>query len=256
MSDIGSLANCLMDSDTEELERSRRLRRDALIASLILEAALIAAMLLWPLLTPAVISHQYSWNPLPPYHGGGSTRPAHSPGATHHPVSPNKPHHPGSVAYQPPTIPGHLPQPMAPEEPSFNDDSYSGPGLGIPGVGPFIPGGGDDNPGPRINIEPPHVRHHDTTMKISEGVMQASLIHPVQPIYPPSAIALHLSGTVILRATIATDGTVQKLQVLSGNPVLARAAVDAVWQWRYRPTLLSGEPVEVETYITVNFVLQ
>lgn len=69
------------------------------------------------------------------------------------------------------------------------------------------------------------------------------------------ARTLHLSGTVRLRAIIATDGSVQNLEVLSGHPILAQAAKDAVRQWRYRPTLLSGVPVEVETYITVNFVL-
>ena len=66
---------------------------------------------------------------------------------------------------------------------------------------------------------------------------------------------MHLSGTVRLRAIIATDGSIQHLEVLSGSEILARAAVDAVRQWRYRPTLLSGVPVEIETYITVTFVL-
>jgi periplasmic protein TonB len=90
---------------------------------------------------------------------------------------------------------------------------------------------------------------------MSEGVMESALIHRVEPIYPQIARNLHLSGTVRLRAIIATDGSVQNLEVLSGHPILARAAKDAVSQWRYRPTLLSGVPVEVETYITVNFVL-
>jgi protein TonB len=58
------------------------------------------------------------------------------------------------------------------------------------------------------------------------------------------------------RAVIGTDGEVHSLEVLSGNPILAQAALAAVRQWRYRPTLLSGQPVEVETQITVNFVLE
>jgi periplasmic protein TonB len=85
--------------------------------------------------------------------------------------------------------------------------------------------------------------------------MESALIHRVEPLYPRIAISMHLSGTVQLRAIIATDGSVQNLEVLSGSPILARAAEDAVRQWRYRPTLLSGVPVEVETYVTVTFVL-
>ena len=86
--------------------------------------------------------------------------------------------------------------------------------------------------------------------------MEALLVHRVQPEYPSFARAAHISGTVQLRAIIARDGTVRELQVISGNPLLAQAAKDAVIRWRYRPTLLNGEPVEVETYITANFVLE
>jgi protein TonB len=85
--------------------------------------------------------------------------------------------------------------------------------------------------------------------------MEGALIHRVEPIYPMIARNMRLSGTVRLRAVIATDGSVQNLEVLSGSEILARAARQAVEQWRYRPTLLSGVPVEVETYITVTFVL-
>ena len=86
--------------------------------------------------------------------------------------------------------------------------------------------------------------------------MDGSLIRRVEPDYPRIAIITRLSGTVVLRATIGTDGEVRGIEVLSGNPILAEAARAAVRQWRYRPTLLDGQPVEVETQITVNFVLQ
>lgn len=85
--------------------------------------------------------------------------------------------------------------------------------------------------------------------------MDAALIHKVQPQYPSAARLMHLQGTVRLRATIGKDGSVSELEVLSGNPILAQAAVAAVRDWRYRPTRLNNEEVEVETYITVNFVL-
>jgi TonB family protein len=67
---------------------------------------------------------------------------------------------------------------------------------------------------------------------------------------------MRLSGTVNLRAIIGTDGSVREVQPLSGNALLVNAALAAVRQWRYQPTRLSGEPVEVETYITVNFVFE
>lgn len=85
--------------------------------------------------------------------------------------------------------------------------------------------------------------------------MAGQLIHQVQPSYPEIARNMHLSGTVRLEAVIGTDGTIRDLEILSGNPILTRPAVEAVRQWRYRPTLLNGAPVEVETYVTVNFVL-
>jgi protein TonB len=77
----------------------------------------------------------------------------------------------------------------------------------------------------------------------------------VQPQYPPLARQARVSGTVKLHAIIAKDGTVQELQVISGHPLLIQAALDAVRQWRYRPTLLNSEPVEVDTTIDVIFTL-
>jgi protein TonB len=90
---------------------------------------------------------------------------------------------------------------------------------------------------------------------MSEGVMAAMLVNRVEPQYPRMAIAAHISGTVHLRALIGKDGTVRELEVVDGNPLLAQAAKAAVQNWRYQPTRLNGEPVEVETYVTVNFVL-
>jgi protein TonB len=74
-------------------------------------------------------------------------------------------------------------------------------------------------------------------------------------VYPPLARQTRISGTVRLHAIIAKDGTVQQLEVLSGHPLLVQAALDAVRQWRYQPTLLNGEPVEVDTTVDVIFSL-
>ena len=92
-------------------------------------------------------------------------------------------------------------------------------------------------------------------VRVSQGVSQGLLIHQVKPAYPPLARQARIAGSVVLQAVIAKDGTIQNLHVVSGHPMLAPAAVDAVKQWRYKPYFLNGEPVEVETQITVNFTL-
>jgi periplasmic protein TonB len=90
---------------------------------------------------------------------------------------------------------------------------------------------------------------------IVSRMMEGNLIYQVQPVYPPLARSARVQGTVTLRAVISRNGTIQNLQVLSGHPLLVRAAKDAVQQWRYRPYILNGEPMEVETQVTVNFLL-
>ena len=90
---------------------------------------------------------------------------------------------------------------------------------------------------------------------ISGGVAQGNLVHQVQPTYPQIAKMGHVQGDVVLQATISKAGQIENLRVISGNPMLTNAAIEAVQQWRYKPYLLSGEPVEVETTITVHFTL-
>jgi protein TonB len=84
----------------------------------------------------------------------------------------------------------------------------------------------------------------------------AKLVQMVKPVYPATAKQIHLSGQVYLHAIIGTDGSIQNLEVVRGHPWLAAAALEAVRQWRYKPTILGGQAVEVETTITVNFVSQ
>jgi len=90
---------------------------------------------------------------------------------------------------------------------------------------------------------------------VGTGVQSAKLLFGPKPAYPPLARAARVSGTVRLRAFIATDGGVRNVQLVSGPPLLVRAAYDAVLQWRYKPTLLNGVPVEVLTEVDVNFTL-
>lgn len=94
------------------------------------------------------------------------------------------------------------------------------------------------------------------SMRVSLGVMEAKILRRVMPVYPQLARQARISGKVRLLGVIATDGSVQKLEVLQGHPLLIGAALDAVKQWLYQPTLLNGQPVEVVTPIEVNFTLQ
>jgi protein TonB len=90
-------------------------------------------------------------------------------------------------------------------------------------------------------------------LRVSPGVIKGLLIYRVEPAYPPLAQQARIQGVVVLTALIDKGGNVQSLQLVSGHPLLARAAIDAVKQWRYRPFLLNGQPLEVETTVTVNF---
>lgn len=99
----------------------------------------------------------------------------------------------------------------------------------------------------------PHVQQQAVRRSV---VMEGNLIRKVEPQYPLIAKQLHIQGSVILKAYISREGTIERLQVEGGQPLLVRAAVDAVKQWRYRPYFLNNVPIEVETEVTVNFVLQ
>lgn len=94
-----------------------------------------------------------------------------------------------------------------------------------------------------------------STVKISQGVSQGLLIKRIQPRYPQNALSMRIQGAVQMEATINKEGSIANLKVVSGDPVLARAATEAVRQWRYKPYYLNGEPVEIQTQITVNFKL-
>jgi protein TonB len=93
-------------------------------------------------------------------------------------------------------------------------------------------------------------------IKVGGNVQGAMILSKVPPVYPPLAKSAHVSGVVRLAAVLGKDGTVQELHVLEGPPLLIQAALDAVKQWVYKPTLLNGNPVEIETTIDINFTLQ
>jgi protein TonB len=119
---------------------------------------------------------------------------------------------------------------------------------GVPNGIPSIAGGGTRPvlATPPAPSRPIRVSHMDP----------GSLIYQVQPVYPPLARAARVEGPVVLAALISKDGTIENLRVVAGRPMLVGSAVEAVSKWRYRPYILNSEPVEVETQITVNFLLE
>jgi protein TonB len=102
---------------------------------------------------------------------------------------------------------------------------------------------------------PPPPKAAPQRVRVGGNVQQARMVRMIQPTYPAIAKQAHIQGTVVLHAIIAKDGTVQELQLMGGPPLLVKAAMDAVRQWRYQPTLLNGDPVEVDTTISVIFSL-
>ena len=93
-------------------------------------------------------------------------------------------------------------------------------------------------------------------IRVGGNVQQAKLLNQPKPVYPPLAKQARIQGTVRFNAIIGRDGAIANLQVVSGHPLLVPSALEAVRQWKYQPTLLNGEPVEVVTQIDVNFTLQ
>lgn len=130
-------------------------------------------------------------------------------------------------------------------------DVGAGMGMGVAGgtgTGPLSNIIASGPPPPPKPVTPQRIR-------VGGNVQAASLTRQIQPVYPQIARTAHIQGTVILHAIIAKDGSIQELTYVSGPALLMRAAMDAVRQWRYKPTLLNGEPVEVDTTIQVVFTL-
>ena len=213
-----------------------------------LQAVIIGLLLLIPLLTTVglpstrTVSTPISMGrrdpgPAPQMHGGARRR-----GVQIVPYS-------GPIM-QPRQIPTGIPK-------GGDTNTTSGP-IGPPdiGIGPYI-GSGPGLSVPDGGTRPvmPVAPKPATKVFRTSTILQGSLIRRVEPTYPPLAREARIQGTVVLAAVISKAGTIDNLRLVSGHPMLAGAAVDAVSQWRYRPYILNGDVIEVETQITVNFVL-
>jgi protein TonB len=236
---LGSLQSCLVEGDPEQRARERRVRRKALITSVLLQASFLAALILVPLFAKPAHLVMAMMTPIPPYRhvtARAENTPRPQPGIRRVcVVCFNSRPAPLTVISRPDT-----------NQPVDTLGSVDGPPVApCPGC---IDIGGNEGPPPPVTNE----ARRDKPKVLHPGhIDPAMLIHRVEPVYPTLPKQLGRSGRVELRAVIATDGTIQSLQVVSGDPLFYQSAMDAVRQWRYRPTVLNGEPVEIDTFVSV-----
>ena len=243
---FGSLRGCLVEGDPQAEKRARRIKQRAVAVSIVLQTLVLAALVLFPLLSKGErISFQYV-TPIPPYGPVGEVR--HS-DTTRHPTRPPTPCRICPPRTIPPVIVTRDPNP-----PGALDDNTVGI---IPGT--LIREGiiGANNPA----APPPQPPHEERTpvwterLVVSGTIQMAQLISRVEPTYPPLARQIHREGRVELHALISPEGKIESLEVISGDPFFIQSALSAVRQWRYRPTILNGRPVEIDTHITVIYTL-
>lgn len=232
---FGALGGCMLDGDQEQSNRERHIRRWSLGISVALQTILITVLVIAPLLAKTdPISYRFT--PFPPYAG--------------QPKSPQHPPHPAS-AVRPvralglftgirPTIVMRNPPDNTPADPGLGPTSPLREGIIAIGDSRLTP------PPPKNELE----RNFVKRVRVAH-IEPAKLTKRVEPLYPALAMQIHRAGRVELHAIISTDGTIQSLEVIDGDPLFLRSALDAVGQWRYSPTMLNGQPVEVDTHITV-----
>jgi periplasmic protein TonB len=241
--DSASLRACLVDGDADQFDRARRTRRRSLLLSVLLQIAMLAGLVLVPLLSKPPRIALANVMPVPPYHH--ATPPEHT--------TVRQPHVLRNREFTfclmcPPVVTrSHMESTVSgrpDDNPEIGRDLGPGPEcsgctelIGKTDVRPLVP----SVPTPSVV----RIAHLDPAM----------LIHRVEPIFPTLARQAGREGRVELHALIGPNGTIQSLQVLEGDPMFYPSALDAVRQWRYRPTILNGRPVEVDTHITVIYKL-
>lgn len=240
------------DSMLETSWAHRGRRSWTTLTSFGLQAVVLASLLAIPLFRSVglpdsnVLHTPVSW---------GTPSPAPQPIRRQQVTTLNPSNYVGHVLMEPTRIPigvSHIAESAAP--PAIGDDM--GPGTGE-NLGPGSPDGVLGAPGDPLSHPLPRLAPPPTierTFKTS-NMLQGSLIRRVEPVYPPLARNARIQGAVVLEAVIGKDGAMENLRLISGHPMLAPAAIQAVSQWRYKPYILNGDAIEVETQITVNFIL-
>lgn len=246
---------------TEVFVETGRRQPWPMAVSSLLQCLLIGLLLLLPLLTTRAVPPIVRFLVLSPPPGSGRTAdqpPKQEPVQRSTQTAPSQ--FRNGQLVDPVAIPSRIPIIVD------NGPADSGP-SGPPGAGNGVPWGiGNPNLpsivallGPRAAPAPPPSRppapEPRQTVSVSKGVQEAKLISRPLPVYPPIARSARISGVVRLMAFISENGVIEELRVVEGHPLLVQAAVEAVRQWRYQPTILNGMPVRVETTIDVFFTL-
>ena len=250
------LSHCLMDSDADSLRLARSNRRKSMLLSTGIQAALLTGAVVVPLFASQALPLIIKDPPIPFPKGIRVVDPLPAGGDRTHASSESRTVRIPLDAFQPPRVPQGTPPIDDRNEGPISSGALPGPSAaighpdGIDGLRGIVPDGRMSAPPPPVDTPRPR-----GPVNVSKGAQAAKLIYKVEPRYPPLARQIRLEGNVELRAIIARDGTVQDLEVISGHPLLIEDAKQAVLRWRYQPTLLNDQPVEVQTFITVIFRL-
>lgn len=231
------------DSLVESAGRIRTRSSRYAVGTTVLEAALLGALVLVPYLYPAALPQRLLAVPLispPPAAPPAPPQKASAPATQ--PMDMEK------ALTLPTRIPTNIDR-VATNAPEPLGPIGSGPGTGNPASVPWL---GPSSPPPLPSV---HLAKPSGPIRVSSGLAEGQLLAPIQPQYPAIAVATHTQGTVIVEATISAAGRIEDVRVLQGPPLLVRAALDAIREARYRPFLLNGQPVAVETTISVRFTL-
>ena len=245
---FGSLRGCLVEGAPQSEQRARRVKQRAVAVSIVLQTLALTALVLYPLAGKSERISARNFTPIPPY--GSIGKPHHSA-----PTDPRRaiPRPCGKVC-----VLSRTPVTIATHSAGLSGDTDGNDGDLLTGISPA--GGIRDGlilGDPRRPVPPPSEKQPSATerRKVSELQQMAQLINRIQPDYPKLAIQIRREGRVELHAIIATDGTIESLEVISGDPFFLQSTLVAVRQWRYRPTILNGRPIEVDTHITVIYTL-
>jgi protein TonB len=245
---LGSLGACLVEGDPEQRNRERRVRRRSLIVSIATQAVIVALLILLPLFGKSERIALAISTPIPPYSPyKGPSRDVNS-----------QPMHGQRQNVCRFCFSHFIPHTIVTHDPTGDASDDAVPDGAIPGM----PGGGPGTglipiPDGRANVPPPPPDRHVARPSILRMTQldPAMLIHRVDPLYPNLPKQMHKEGRVELRAIIATDGSIKSLEVVGGDPMFYQSALDAVSQWHYKPTILNGQPVEIDTHITVIYTM-
>ena len=246
---LGSLGGCLVEGDPEQRSRERHVRRRSLVISILTQAAVVASLILLPLFGRTEhLAFSKTFIPAPPY--------GHPPHRSDGPIRRTT----GRTFLSPRVLTFFSPLAPPLNHTSGGENTVGpqiGPGGNEPGSGPecsWCVNIGGPSSGPRPP-QPTVERASKPPIINKTSLDPAMLIRRIEPIYPPLAKQIHKEGRVELRAIIATDGSIQSLEVVSGDPMFYQSALDAVSQWHYKPTILNGQAVEIDTHITVLYAM-